>query len=261
MPSFRVNKTKNYTVMSNYHLKDKRLSLKAKGLLSLMLSLPENWDYSVKGLVSLCKEGSSSVETGLKELKKYGYLSLDKIPPSKTESGRFEYIYNIYECPDDKQGHEILGVEKQGVENLGLEILWIENHPLNKDTKELNTKELNTNLLNINQSIYTVDDIKKQISYECHKDPKIDEIVLLIKDILNSKEEQIKIAGGYRLSKDVKDIFLQLNMFHIEYVLMCLNENKQEIKNMKAYILSCLYNAPMTMDSYYENRVKKDLGY
>lgn len=256
MPSFRVNKTKNYTVMSNYHLKDKRLSLKAKGLLSLMLSLPDNWDYSIKGLVSLCKEGSSSVETGLKELKKYGYLCLDKIPPSKTESGRFEYIYNIYECPEDKQG-----TEKQGVEKQGVEILGVENHPLNKYTKELNTKELNTNISNINQSIYHIDAIKKQIGYKYIKDRKIDEIVLLIYDVLNLKENEIKIAGAIRNSKDVKDIFLKLNMFHIEYVIQCLNDNKQEIKNMKAYILSCLYNAPMTMDSYYENKVKKDLGY
>lgn len=261
MPSFRVNKNKNYTVMSNYHLRDKRLSLKAKGLLSVMLSLPDKWDYSLKGLVSICKEGESSVDSGLKELKKYGYLVIDKIPPSKTESGRFEYVYNIYECPDDKQDGYFLGVEKQGVENLGLEILGLENHPVNKDIKELITKESNTNLLNINQSIYSLDDIKKQIEYEYHKDRKIDEIVLLMREVLNSTEEQIKIAGSYKPAQDVKDVFLKLNFFHIEYVLSCLNENKSEIKNMKAYMLACLYNSIMTIDSYYDNRVKQDLGY
>lgn len=266
MPSFRVNKTKNYTVMSNYHLKDRRLSLKAKGLLSLMLSLPENWDYSVKGLVSICKEGESSVESGLKELKKCGYLVLDKIPPSQTKSGRFEYIYNIYECPEEKQGGNFLGVEKQGVEILPVEILGLENHPLNKDTKELNTKELNTKEKNINQSIYSIDDIREKIGYmylmnDYNGDRMIDEIVLLIREILNSNDDQIKIAGSIRNGQDVKDIFSKLNIFHVQYVLKCLKENTVDIKNIKAYMLACLYNAPMTIDAYYNNEVKKDLGY
>lgn len=264
MPSFRVNKTKNYTVMSNYHLKDKRLSLKAKGLLSLMLSLPENWDYSVKGLVSLCKEGSSSVETGLKELKKYGYLSLDKIPPSKTESGRFEYIYNIYECPEDKQDHEILGVEKQVVENLGLEILGVENHPLNKDTKELNTKELNTKESIIKKSyqsiLYTENEIKEQINYKQFNDDRLDEIVLIIKEILNSSKDFIKISGEEKNIEVVKGVFKKLDSFHIEYVLHCLDTNKTEIKNIKSYMIACLYNSVFTINSYYTAKVRYDLG-
>lgn len=139
MSVIRVNKTSNYTVMSNYHFKEKEMSLKAKGLLSMMLSLPDNWDYSVGGLVSLCKENETAVKSALNELKKFGYLKVTKLNPSETKSGRYEYIYDIFENPNQKQEDE-----KQGVENLGVENLPVENRSLYKDTKESNTNKLNT---------------------------------------------------------------------------------------------------------------------
>lgn len=118
MAVFRVVKNKNYTTICNEHLKDKRLSLKAKGLLTIMLSLREDWDYSVNGLVSICKEGKGAVETALRELKECGYLEIVKITPKDSKSGRFEYQYNIYESSVDfqktrpqKQGARIQGVE------------------------------------------------------------------------------------------------------------------------------------------------------
>lgn len=94
MAVIRVNKTKNYTVMSNEHLKDKSLSLKAKGLLSIMLSLPDNWTYSINGLTSLCKESEKTIRTILNELKTFNYL---KVTKERTEKGTFAYIYDIYE--------------------------------------------------------------------------------------------------------------------------------------------------------------------
>lgn len=135
MSVIRVNKTENYSVISNLHFKEKNMSLKAKGLLSLMLSLPDNWDYSIAGLVSICKENETAIKSALAELKKFGYLKVSKIMPDITKNGRISYIYDIYEKPTKKQG-----VEKQGVENLPLEILPIENQgQLNTDT--LNTKK------------------------------------------------------------------------------------------------------------------------
>ena len=96
MPVFRINKNTNYTVMSNYHLKDTNLSLKAKGLLSLMLSLPENWDYSINGLVAICKEDVRAIRSGLKELETFDYLQRNRI---KKANGKFDYEYLIYETP------------------------------------------------------------------------------------------------------------------------------------------------------------------
>lgn len=149
MSCFRVNKKNNYTTMSNYHLKDKTLSLKAIGLLSKMLSLPENWDYSINGLVAICKEKKTSVISTLDELKEHGYVIVTKKMPNETDTGRIEYIYDIYERPQfEKQGIEKQGIEKQCIENLGLEFLDLENQPqlnTNKsNTNKSNTKELNT---------------------------------------------------------------------------------------------------------------------
>ena len=96
MPVFRINKNKNYTVMSNYHLRDKKLSFKAKGLLSYMLSLPDNWDYSLRGLCLVSKDNEASIRTALKELKTLKYLEVTK---ERDEKGRFVFLYNIYENP------------------------------------------------------------------------------------------------------------------------------------------------------------------
>jgi len=146
MAIIRMNKSSDYTVMSNTHLKEKNMSLKAKGLLSLMLSLRDDWEYSVEGLVSICKESEVAVKSALNELKKFNYLKVTKLLPNQTETGRIEYIYDIFEKP--QQGIENQGIEKQGVENLGVEILDVEIQALENqgqlNTKELNTKELNT---------------------------------------------------------------------------------------------------------------------
>lgn len=154
MPTIRVNKTENYSVISNIHLKDKTLSLKAKGLLSIMLSLPDDWDYSVAGLVSICsdKDKETAIETALDELKERNYLVVKKLLPNETKSGRIEYEYNIYEQPQEKQW-----VEKQGVEFLPLE-----NHP------QLNTNNKNTNNINIKRTLeaFIEETPKKQIVKE-----------------------------------------------------------------------------------------------
>ena len=101
MAVFRINKTKNYTVMSNYHLRDKSLSLKTKGLLSMMLSLPDDWIYSVNGLVGMCKEGKKAIQSTLKELEDNCYLIREKIQDKK---GRINYRYDIYETSQYPKG-------------------------------------------------------------------------------------------------------------------------------------------------------------
>lgn len=119
MSVFRIEKTSNYTVMSNHHFQEKNMSLKAKGLLSLMLSLPDSWDYSIAGLVSICSENETSIKSALKELRQFGYLEINKRYPDQSSSGRIEYEYLVYEQPKNiqdtlKQGVEILPVENQG---------------------------------------------------------------------------------------------------------------------------------------------------
>lgn len=136
MPIIRINKTKDYVIMSNFHFKEKELSLKAKGLLSEMLSLPDNWDYTIAGLVAINKENESSIKSALEELKQFGYLKITKLMPNETKTGRIEYIYDIFEKKQES--------EKQGVENLGVEFLGVENQGqyniYNKNINNINNK-------------------------------------------------------------------------------------------------------------------------
>lgn len=115
MSKIRVHKTGNFTVMSNYHFKERKMSLKAKGLLSLMLSLPDDWNYSVSGLVTLSKDGKDGVMTALAELEKFGYLERERVV---NEKGQFSGIeYNIYEQPQkEKPIAEKPILEKQNAE-------------------------------------------------------------------------------------------------------------------------------------------------
>lgn len=151
MSVIRVNKTANYTVLSNYHFKEKKMSLKAKGLLSLMLSLPDNWNYSVSGLVKLSKDGKDSVMSALTELERFGYLTRVQVTNSK---GQFSGIeYNIYEQPQEdftSAEKPILGkekTEKQSAEN-----------PPQLNTNELNIKN-NKVIYNINNYLDILDAI------------------------------------------------------------------------------------------------------
>ena len=138
---FRINKDDNFTCMSNYHLRDKNLSLKAKGLLSLMFSLPDNWDYSINGLTAICIESRGVIKNILDELKANKYLEITKLMPNETKTGRFEYIYDIYEQP--KQGIKKQGIEKQGIEKQALVF------DIQLNTNKLNTNKLNTKKINI----------------------------------------------------------------------------------------------------------------
>jgi len=176
----RVNKTRDFTIMSNCHLNSKNLSLKAIGLLCKILSLRDDWDYSISGLSSICKEKETAIKAALDELKEWGYLVVTKLMPNETESGRIEYVYDFYEVseidkPDAEQGNDKQpikkgstpkakadatttpqkqGVEKQGIENLPLEILPLEIQAVeNQRQLKTNNKKLNNKILNKNQSI------------------------------------------------------------------------------------------------------------
>ena len=123
MSVFRVAKNRNYTIMSNHHLKDKNLSFKAKGLLSYMLSLPDDWDYSLVGLCKASKDNKTAIQSTLKELKEYNYLEITR---ERTEKGQFEWVYNIFEKPKPYT-----------------DFPYMEN-PSTENQPQLNTKKINT---------------------------------------------------------------------------------------------------------------------
>lgn len=181
---FRVEKSKNYTVMSNYHLRDKNLSLKAKGLLSWMLSLPDDWDYSIAGIVACCKEGETTINTALRELQKFGYVKVNKIKPNE-DCNRIHYEYNVYEYPQDVENQDI---DSQGIESLGLESQGIENQ-VQINTNKQNTNKTNTkkNKTNSKELVQNFDFGKKSNS---KKENLYNQCIHMIDDFTN--DTQIK---------------------------------------------------------------------
>lgn len=162
MAVFRVHKTKDFTVMSNHHLRDKNLTLKAKGLLSVILSLPDDWKYSIAGLAAICKEGTSAVKSALQELTDAGYVTVTKLYPNQTETGRIEYAYDIHERPQEPR--------KQGIENLPLESQQVENQA-QISTKEPSTDKPTTKKKNICHP--TIEEVRAYVQEKgYHFDPQ-----------------------------------------------------------------------------------------
>ena len=285
MAVFRIEKTRDFTVMSNYHLRDVELSLKAKGLLSLMLSLPEDWDYTTKGLACICKDGVDSITSALKELENHGYLTRQR---TRYENGRLgDITYTIHERPIEqeakKEPEELPEPEKPKREN-PIQVNLRQAEPRQGNHAQLNTKELNTDGLNTDQSIYPAEpemagredridrmeladayreiiceNIEYSILAERHGKQRMDETVELMLEVILSKRPHIRIAGDDFPREVVRSRFLKINSSHVEYVFGCIDNNTTRVGNIKAYLLTALYNAPATMDSYYRAEVNHDL--
>ena len=123
MAVFRVEKTRDFTVMSNHHLRNPRLSLKAKGLMSLMLSLPEDWDYTTKGLAYICQDGIDAISTTLRELEDQGYLTRERVRMSNGRLGTVEYTIHHPYCvisseklPRDLVRSQLLKIDSSHIE-------------------------------------------------------------------------------------------------------------------------------------------------
>lgn len=134
----KVEKSKNFTIISNTIMKDKNLSLKAKGLLCVVMSLPDDWDYSINGLVAICKENMTAIKSTLAELTQYGYLVRKQLLPNETESKRYEYVYTFYEKPQPKK-EETKNVENQCIGNLSVDNQSVDN-PIQLSTNKQSTK-------------------------------------------------------------------------------------------------------------------------
>ena len=294
MAVFRVEKNKGYTVMSNHHLRNKELSLKAKGLLSQMLSLPEDWDYTLAGLSLINRESIDAIRTAVWELEKAGYITRRQ---GRDEKGKMTAIeYTIYEQP-----------QPPALENPTADKPILENptpdNPTSENPTQLNKELLKTNLpkkekLNTDISsthsipfrslnpspledaaqpperkrkeatdAYRVYEeiIKDNIEYEHfikHTDfekERLDEIVSLILETVCTSRKTIRIAGDDYPAELVKAKFMKLNSSHIEFVFACMSENTTKIRNIKQYLKAVLFNAPNTIDSYYTALVNHDM--
>ena len=290
MAVFRIEKTRDYTVMSNHHLRDTGLSLKSKGLLSMMLSLPENWNYTTRGLAKICKEGTDSIGSALKELERAGYIVRNRLRDSKGKIVDVEYV--IYETPHppepDGPCEEEPDTEHPDTENPDMDTPGLENRPqLNKDKSnpdkskkdELSTKGSNPVLSSPkaprgsdgmgrdwmrereNYRELILENIEYDYLIQSHQldRDRLDELVELMVDTVCSRRETIRIAGDDYPAEVVKSRFLKLDSSHIEYVLDRMRENTTYVRNIKKYLLAALYNAPATIGSYYTSLVSHDL--
>lgn len=278
---FRVFKTEKFSVISNYHLFDKRLTHKATNLLTTMLALSPVWDYTLEGLASLKKDGIDGVRSGIRELEKLGYLTRRQLRNEKGQLAHNEYL--VYETPElnpnfaksEENCQELPSSENPMTDEESKKIPSLEN-PTQLNTKLLNTKYTNqsyqdNNNININNtyrcdemdSIDKIDrkkikaELKKQLNYENlisrnEADKKqINSIINILADVMSSRSQSIRIAGGNKPLEEVIQRFKQLTDKHIAYVLECLNKNADKPRNIRAYLLTSLFNAPSTMDCYY----------
>ena len=158
---FRINKTKNYTVMSNYHLQDRNISFKAKGLLSYMLSLPDNWNYSVNGLSCVSMEGNKAIKSILKELENNNYLVRAR---KQGLRGKFYYEYNIYEVPYTQKGMTVEGTTLDGIQ-INTNIINTNNKDkLDKSLNSITNEVIKRNFINLNDlDLYRYDDLFNEL--------------------------------------------------------------------------------------------------
>ena len=273
MGVFRVNKNRNYTVMSNVHLRDKTLPLKAKGLLSLMLSLPEDWDYSMRGLAKLSADGLDSTRAAVKALERSGYVVRRQLYDSR---GRFSNNeYTVFEIPQPSSPSSDLPLTGKPSTEKPPSDAPLSGKPSQINTEQVITQVINTDLNNY-QSINLdgmdrMDEreryreiIEENIEYEIMKDrpdgDRLGEIVEIMLDAVCSTAPTIRINGEDMPQQVVKSRFLKLDSSHIEYVFHAMKECPSNIRNIRAYLLTTLYNAPATMDNFYSAKVNHDFN-
>lgn len=310
MAVFRVVKTKDFTVMSNHHLKNKELSLKAKGLLSQILSLPDEWDYTLRGLAQINRESVDAIRTAIWELEKAGYMIRRQGRNAAGKMTAIEYI--IYEQP-----YLLPPSEAPIWENPTAEMPMLENptaaeptaaepsaacptpenpkqsntHRPNTDPKikkKSKTNQCRTNQSNPYQSITKAEHTESEASTSAAPDvtlsedeywhtrelvrgnigydsliedmnrERLDEIVEIIVENLCTKKDHFTISGDVQPAWLVKERLWQINSTHIEYIFECLKRYAPRINNIKAYLLATLFNAPATINSYYDARVEHE---
>ena len=264
-------------------MRDKNLSNKSRGLLSTMLSLPENWDYTTRGLAAICKDGVDGITAQLKELEQRGYLVRHRIRDSNGRITDMEYV--IYEEPQpvlpDTEKPDMV-IPDMDEPCLGT--------PAQRNIDKRITKESNTELSSIysipsdefRPSVLAALDTKRKeaehrdiekyrnlimenIEYEIllennpYDREMLEEILELLVDTVCATKKYIRVAGSDYPAEVVRSRLLKLNAHHIEFVISCFKENTTKVRNVKQYLLTSLYNAPVTIDSYYTALVHHDL--
>ena len=295
MAVYRVQRTRDYTVMSNYHLKDKNLTLKSKGLLSMILSLPDEWNYTTRGLAAICKEGVDAIGSALKELETAGYIVRHQIRGANGRITDTEYI--IYEQPrpredstpsPDSPDTENPDMVQPDMVTPDAEAPYLE-RPAELNTKESNIQKSITHGSSTDSIPFREDAaggppeanrreatpmsviksyralIRENIEYDFLKrevgpySDDLDEIVEIMVETVCAKRKYTRVAGSDFPHEVVRSRLLKLNSEHIRFVMDCMKQNTTKIRNIKQYLLAALFNAPTTIGNYYTALVNHDM--
>ena len=287
MAVFRIERTRDYTVMSNHHLRDKALSLKSKGLLSMMLSLPEDWNYTTRGLAKICKEGVDAIGGALRELEAAGYIVRHQLRDRQGRISDTEYV--IYEQPQpkapdmpqpdtaspdtenpyladpDTEKPAELNIEKSKTQKQITDVPSTDSIPFRGFAAARPPERKGRDAMSVEEMQSYRDLVLENIEYDhlCREfatyREDLDEIVELIVETVCARRKTTRIAGADFPHEVVRSRFLKLDSSHIEFVMECLHNNTTEIRNMKQYLLTVLFNAPTTMSNHYTAQVNHDM--
>ena len=283
MAVYRVQRTRDYTVMSNYHLKDKGLTLKSKGLLSMILSLPEEWNYTTRGLASICKEGVDAIGSALKELETAGYIVRRQLRGANGRITDTEYI--IYEQPQPKKPDVVspdtenpdmvgpdmekpaeLNIEKSNTEKSITYGSSTDSIPFRETAAARPPERKGRDAMSLTEMESYRDLILENIEYDylCREfttyREDLDEIVELMVETVCARRKTTRIAGSDFPHEVVRSRFLKLDSEHIRFVMDSLQKNTTEVRNMKQYLLTVLFNAPTTISNHYTSQVNHDMN-
>ena len=282
MAVFRIERTRDYTVMSNHHLRNANLSLKAKGLLSMMLSLPEDWNYTTRGLAKICKEGVDAIGAALRELEAAGYIVRHKLRDSQGRISDTEYV--IYEQPQlrkpdtdspdtenpyldkpDTEKPAELNIEKSNTEKTITYGSSTDSIPFREPAAAQLPERKGRDAMSVSEMESYRDLILENIEYDhlCREfttyREDLDEIVELMVETVCAKRKTTRIAGSDFPHEVVRSRFLKLDSEHIRFVMDSLQKNTTEVRNMKQYLLAVLFNAPTTISNHYTAQVNHDM--
>ena len=285
MAVFRIERTRDYTVMSNHHLRNANLSLKAKGLLSMMLSLPEDWNYTTRGLAKICKEGVDAIGAALRELEGAGYIVRHQ---RRDKSGRItDTEYVIYEQPQpdmsqpdtaspdtenpdmvkpDTEKPAELNIEKSNTEKTITYGSSTDSIPFREPAAAQLPERKGRDAMSVSEIENYRELILENIEYDylCREfstyREDLDEIVELMVETVCAKRKTTRIAGSDFPHEVVRSRFLKLDSEHIRFVMDGMQKNTTEVRNMKQYLLTVLFNAPTTISNHYTVQVNHDMN-
>jgi len=283
MAVFRIERTRDYTVMSNHHLRNANLSLKAKGLLSMMLSLPEDWNYTTRGLAKICKEGVDAIGAALRELEAAGYIVRHKLRDSQGRISDTEYV--IYEQPQlrkpdtdspdtenpymdkpDTEKPAELNIEKSNTQKSITHGSSTDSIPFREPAAARPPERKGRDAMSVTEMEEYRNLILENIEYDylCREfatyREDLDEIVELMVETVCARRKTTRIAGSDFPHEVVRSRFLKLDSEHIRFVMDSLQKNTTEVRNMKQYLLTVLFNAPTTMSNHYTSQVNHDMN-